>query len=47
MGDHGHNETEHKSLLNQMFDGTISGGAIVWTIGALVVIFLVMIGVIA
>ena len=47
MGHHEHNETEKKTLLNQMFDDTISGGAIVWTIGALAVIFLVMIGIIA
>lgn len=48
MGDHGHghNEQEKKTLLNQMFDDSIGGGAITWTIGALAVIFLVMIGLI-
>ena len=47
MGHHGQEETEDKTLLNQMFDDTISGGAIVWTISALIVITCVMVGIIA
>ena len=48
MGSHGHHEEENKgSIVDQMFDETISGGALFYTICALVVVTLVLIGVIS
>jgi hypothetical protein len=48
MGSHGHHEEESKgSIVDQMFDETISGGAMFYTICALVVVSLVLIGVIS
>lgn len=42
-----HGEENKESLVNQMFDESISGGAMFWTISALVVILLVVLGVIS
>ena len=48
MGAHGHHEEENKgSILDQMFDNSIAGGAMFYTVVALVVISLVLVGVIS
>jgi len=48
MGSHGHHEEEKKgSIVDQMFDETISGGALFYTLMALVVVTLVLVGVIS
>tara|TARA_B100000780_G_C21121269_1_gene454234 strand:- start:536 stop:682 length:147 start_codon:yes stop_codon:yes gene_type:complete len=46
MGAHGHHEEENKgSIVDQMFDDSISGGAMFYTILALVVVTLVVFGI--
>jgi len=48
MGSHEHHEEENKgSIVDQMYDDTISGGALFYTICALVVITLVLTGIIS
>ncbi len=42
-----HDEGNKGSIADQMFDDSISGGAMFYTIAALVVITLVLVGVIA